>query len=112
MLELNSIDDLNRVLADSAAKPVILFKHSTRCPISFAAFDEYQSFVQSIDENEILCTFLDLIEHRDVSAEIADKTAVVHQSPQAIIIVGGVVQWSATHSAINLTSLQQAVSAL
>jgi len=110
--ELSSIEDLDSVLAGSSDKPVILFKHSTRCPISVMAHQQYETFIASGEAGTVTCTYLDLLKHRDVSAAIADKTGVVHQSPQAILVVGGEAKWSASHHEITNEALKGAVEGL
>lgn len=111
-IELNSIDQLKTLISGSGENPVFLFKHSTRCPISHAAHDEYKNFVKSLNSDTIVCTDLDLLAHRDVSAAIAEQTGVTHQSPQAILVVDGEVKWSATHSQITGGSLQKAYTGI
>ena len=50
--------------------------------------------------------FIDLLNHRDVSNEIAVLTGIVHQSPQAIVIKGKEIIYDATHSNIDARSIQ------
>ena len=107
--ELKSLDDLDDALALSDEKPVFLFKHSTRCPISTFAQREYFKHLESADRELVHYTFLDLIAHRDVSNEIASRTQVEHQSPQAILVVNGKAVWSDTHTAITADALAAAV---
>jgi bacillithiol system protein YtxJ len=109
-VELNSISQLEEVLAGSVEAPVFIFKHSTRCPISHAAHDEYMGFVELLDDNSAVCMDLDLLQHRDISAAIEELTCIVHQSPQVILVVAGEVKWSATHNMITVDSLRDAYS--
>ena len=107
--ELESINDLDEYIELSKSKPVFLFKHSTRCPISTFAQKEYYKHVESADREKVEYTFLDLIAFRNVSNAIAEKTGVVHQSPQAILLVDGDAVWSDTHTQITENALDQAV---
>lgn len=107
-VKIESIKELTELLEQNE-NPVLLFKHSTRCPISFAAEDQYLRFADNYDGNVIL-THLDLIAHRDVSAKIAELTGVEHQSPQAILVANGVALWNASHSSITETALTEAVN--
>jgi len=63
---------------------VILFKHSTRCSISRMALKQFENEFDI--ENEVEAYFLDLLEHRDISNEIASRYDVYHQSPQLLLI--------------------------
>ncbi len=107
---LESVADLEAVLADSEKRPVMLFKHSTRCPISTAAEKAYLAFVEAHDDGRVLYTQLDLIQFREVSKAIAEKTGVRHQSPQAILLVDGEALWHASHLGITQEALAAAVS--
>ena len=110
LAELETISDLDELIELSRSKPVFLFKHSTRCPISTFAQKEYYKHVQTADREKVEYTFLDLIAYRNVSNAIAEKTGVVHQSPQAILLVNGDAVWSDTHTQITESALAQAVN--
>jgi len=51
--------------------------------------------------SEVKPYFLDLLNHRDISAEIASRLDVEHQSPQLVIVRGGSALGVANHSEIN-----------
>ncbi len=105
---IESIEDLDRFLASSDQKPLFLFKHSARCPISVTALEEYDAFLETAGEPGH--AFLDILAHRDVSNEIASRTGVKHESPQALLFRGGSASWNASHSAIKRDALAAAVS--
>jgi bacillithiol system protein YtxJ len=79
----------------------IVFKHSTRCSISIMAKRKTE---QDWEEGfgEVHIWYLDLLNHRDISNAIAEKTGVVHQSPQAISFCNGQVEYHATHGRIDI----------
>jgi bacillithiol system protein YtxJ len=86
-IPLTSVEQLMKIAETTDEKPVLLFKHSTRCSISAMAKNNLERNWSSGDE---LCYayYLDLLAHRDVSARIEEITGVVHQSPQAIVLRG------------------------
>ena len=49
--------------------------------------------------------FIDLLNHRDVSNDLAAQTNVVHQSPQAILWRNGEVIYTATHGDIDAAEI-------
>jgi bacillithiol system protein YtxJ len=53
--------------------------------------------------------FLDLIAHRDISNGIASRFAVMHQSPQLILIKDGKAIYNASHSDIDSETLKSKV---
>jgi bacillithiol system protein YtxJ len=102
-IKLEKMEQLEGIL--SAKKPVIIFKHSTRCHISSMALT---SFVRSWKCSADVCDtyLLDLLSYRSLSNEVAQQTGVIHQSPQLILIKNGVVSYSASHHAIDADEIQ------
>ena len=99
----NSLTDLKQlddVVAESASHAVILFKHSTRFPVSRMALKNFES-EYSIDADAAKPYFLDLIEHRDISNEIAARFGVTHQSPQVLVIKDGKSVYDESHDSID-----------
>ena len=104
MNDLESLADLDAALRETR-RPVVLFKHSTQCPISAAADDEYRAFVGSNPKAAVF-THLDLLAHRDVSKEIGERLGVRHESPQLIVMRGGRVSAVLNHDAITEKALE------
>lgn len=82
----------------------VIFKHSTRCPISAGAKIEMDSFLKNNEasgEFTFDYEFIDVIAERPRSMEVAEQLDVEHESPQ-VIITGddGTVIWNASHRAI------------
>lgn len=102
------MEDLDKALAESHEDLVVLFKHSTRCSISRMAL---KMFEMGWDEglSEAKPYFLDLLNHRDISTEIASRLDVEHQSPQLVVVRDGSVLDVANHSAINADLVKEHV---
>jgi bacillithiol system protein YtxJ len=96
---LSTVEELASFL-DKKDKPVVVFKHSTRCAISSMALNRLESEWDAKEE-DIYLGFIDLVKHRDVSNACADITKVTHQSPQVIVLNNGEVLHNASHSAIS-----------
>ncbi len=109
ILDIESIDDLDKAVCESLNKPVFLFKHSTHCPVSFKAQANYMKFIEDCND-DVLFTHLDLIQFRDVSNEITSRFGIDHQSPQALLIKNEKAVWNASHYNINPDSLREALS--
>jgi bacillithiol system protein YtxJ len=105
--ELTDIHQLQEVEAISDEKPVVIFKHSTRCSISRMALKQFEREYDL--ENVVDAYFLDLIAHRDISNEIADKFNVYHESPQLILIKNGKAVYNVSHSDIDATALKNKI---
>lgn len=93
---------LEELFALSHSQPVMLFKHSTTCPISAAAY-------QQMSRSGGPVSLVVVQTARDISREIETRTGVRHESPQAIILRNGQAVWSATHWKITTDAVQSAV---
>jgi bacillithiol system protein YtxJ len=101
--------DLEAAIEKSHIVPVLLFKHSTRCSISAMALHSVEQNWKDVN-GRIEPYFLDLIAHRDISNLIEEKTGVLHQSPQAIVIKNGEVVYQASHNGIRIANMLKAVA--
>ena len=110
-LNWNLLDDIS-LLAEikkaSNSKPVLIFKHSTRCGVSRMAL---KNFEKSYDiESEMLdLYFLDLLQFRDISNEIISVFNIQHQSPQAIVIYKEKVVYHDSHYGISVDEIKKAI---
>lgn len=95
-------DDLQSAIEESFQKEVVIFKHSTRCPISRMVLKNFEKEVHQSNK-EAAYFYLDLLKHRDISNAIEDELAVVHQSPQILIIKEGKVIRNASHQSIDIS---------
>lgn len=105
-IPLNDLDVIEEAIALSYEKPVVLFKHSTRCSISRFALKQFEN-EYDFSKEQMEPFFLDLLNHRDISNEIATRFNIEHQSPQMIVLKGGVAVFSSTHSDIEAGILKK-----
>ena len=105
--ELTDLVQLDEIIAISNEKPVAIFKHSTKCSVSRMALKQFENEFNISDK--ITPYFLDLIAHRDISNEIANRFGVTHQSPQLILIKNGKAIYNVSHSDIDAESLNAKV---
>lgn len=105
-LPLTQMEQLNVLTVASHEKPVIIFKHSTRCSISRMALKQFEKeFI--LTEEEVTTYFLDLLSYREISNEIASRFQVLHQSPQLILLKKGIAVYHVSHSDIDATDLKK-----
>ena len=97
---LTELKQLDNIVLESEEVPVIIFKHSTRCPVSRMALKNFEN-EYNIEEGSAKPYFLDLIAHRDISNEIASRFKVTHQSPQVIVIKNGQEIYNTSHDDID-----------
>ena len=89
-INVNDIKGLEQWLARSHDEAVVLFKHSLTCPISAGAYQEMERVAGEVG-------LVVVQKARPVSDEIAARTGVRHESPQALVLRDGRVVWSASH---------------
>ena len=106
-IQLTDLGQLNEIVDSSTDKVVVIFKHSTRCSISRMVLKQFENEFDLQDK--VVPYFLDLLEHRDISNEIATRFEVQHQSPQLIVIKDGKAVYNASHESIDAEKLAQFV---
>lgn len=104
--ELESLEQLKDVEAESFEKPIVIFKHSTRCSISRMAWNQFQKEF-TIPDDKMSLYYLDLLAYREISNEIAQRFGVFHQSPQIIVIKDGKAIFDTSHESIDAKKLEQ-----
>ena len=107
-IPLTEMEQLATIVEESKTTPVAIFKHSTRCGISRMVIKQFES-AYDLEENQLKVYYLDLLNYRPISEEIAAKFQVWHESPQLIVIKNGVSVAHASHSQINTIELTQYV---
>ena len=104
-ISLNDSQQLDEIIAESKEKPVLIYKHSTRCNISRAAFDRLERNWDSSAVEGIRRYFLDLISYRDISNKVAEMFQVEHHSPQILVISNGQSVLDLSHYDIDFNSI-------
>lgn len=105
--ELNSMEQLEEIKELSSDKKVVIFKHSTRCPVSAMALSRLERSWDSEEQKDTPAYFLDLIRFRDISNEIAGVFGVDHQSPQVIMVDKGEAVYDESHMGISYEELNE-----
>lgn len=96
------IPAFEELLNRSRERPVVIFKHSTTCPISAAAYDEMEQFKGEV-------ALVDVQRAQELSKEIENKTGIRHESPQVIVLGKGKVVWNASHWKVTAGAVAEAV---
>ena len=102
--ELSDAAALEAVIGSPRA---VLFKHSTRCPVSAYVIDEVMDFAEAHPEWPVFV--LKVIEHRPLSNAVTERLGVRHESPQAFVLRGGRVEWHGSHNEVTADTLRREV---
>jgi bacillithiol system protein YtxJ len=110
LTNLERLDELEQLLVDSRAQPVLLFKHSYTCGISAEALDELITHLAE-DNAQVRYAMVTVQTHREVSNAVSTKLGIRHETPQALLVRNGRVVWSASHFRVNAEELGKALRA-
>ena len=102
-------DALEAAIAESRERPVLIFKHSRTCGISCEAFDELHVHLAD-GPTDVSYNLITVQSHRRVSEHAATLLGVRHETPQAILLRGGVPVWNASHFRITAQELKRVLS--
>jgi len=106
---LENLSQLEEIKQKSGEKPVLIFKHSTRCSISGMAWDRLKRNWKKEDSEKVTPYFLDLIRHRDVSNQIEKEFNVYHESPQVILVKLGKAVYDNSHMGISYADIMSKI---
>lgn len=90
-----------------SGEKLFVLKHSSTCPVSQAAYEEYEKFAS--EQRNLHTYYLVVQEERPLSDYIAEKFHIKHESPQVILFKNGDVVWHASHWKITLDTLTKAI---
>jgi bacillithiol system protein YtxJ len=106
MKQLSDSHELESVFAEETA---ILYKHSTRCPISAAAHEQLEGFLEKNPDAPLY--LVDVHESKKLSDTIVEKTGIEHESPQIILLRNGTPAWTRARMEISGDALEQQLQA-
>ena len=109
-MQWKNITDLSQISEIQKEKGYsVIFKHSTRCSVSLMAKRKFESDWEVLPEDTNLY-FLDLINHRNISSQIAETFQVHHESPQILVIKDGDCVLDASHSDISADEVAEVIN--
>lgn len=88
-------------------KEFLFVKNSLTCPISHAAFEEYQEFAEK--HQNFPSYHLHVQDSRPLSNYITETFAIKHESPQALLFKDKKVVWNASHWKITYDELKKEI---
>ena len=107
--KLTSQETLSQIKQDSNSQPILIFKHSTRCPTSSMALNRLERNWNGDVVNNMQTYYLDLINYRNISNQMASDFNVMHQSPQVLIISEGKAVYNESHMGISFDKIQNII---
>jgi bacillithiol system protein YtxJ len=105
--ELTTEEALKEAVRLSFENKILIFKHSTRCPVSYRVLERLESEWDGKDLQNIDLYFLDLLKYRSLSNKIAKEFKVLHQSPQVLLIDKGECIYADSHNYISFDEIKK-----
>lgn len=105
---IESIGNVNDILTRSQDKLILVYKHSSACPICSHAKAQLEAYLKNRNEVEVLMVTVQ--ERRDISNEIAEKLGVKHETPQLLFVKNGIVEQSLNHYSITKERIEKVLA--
>lgn len=106
-LPLTSPEQLEAIKA--APGYSLIFKHSTRCIISKMALKSLEADWKE-EQAPVSAYYLDLLNYKELSAQIAEMFHVYHESPQILLIRQGECLLDASHNDISFHEIMEVLA--
>jgi bacillithiol system protein YtxJ len=113
MRALESVTDLDEAIRASHTRPILILKHSATCGISAAALEEVEEVAELTALDPPIEAFVVSVQFgAEVSAAIANRFRLRHESPQALIVHKGILTWHASHFHVTRDEIASALEAI
>jgi bacillithiol system protein YtxJ len=93
-MNLDTLQRLEELIAESHTRPIFVFKHSNSCGISHDVLTQMEAL-----DHEVHVIVVQ--ESRAISDAVANKLGTRHASPQAFVLKDGKPVYHATHYGID-----------
>ncbi|HXT64300.1 MAG TPA: bacillithiol system redox-active protein YtxJ [Pyrinomonadaceae bacterium] len=104
-VEIEDVESLERFISEAGENPAIVFKHSNTCGISARVYREMSQVDRPVG-------IIIVQQAREVSDEIARRFGVQHETPQALLVRGDRVLWSASHYGVKAQAIEEALNSV
>ena len=101
---LTSDADWEDALSQSEDTPVLIFKHSSTCPVSTNAHQEMQTLVE---EDSVPAYKVVVQDQRAISNRIESDLGVRHETPQAILLDDRSPVFNTSHFNVTVDTLRK-----
>ena len=112
MVDITSVEQAEALISGSKERPLLVFKHSTRCPVSGRAAGEVDAFSRTPEAAGVTLARVLVVEDRPVSLWLAELLQTPHASPQALLVAEGKVAWTASHFGVTADAMASALRGL
>jgi monothiol bacilliredoxin len=96
------------LISASMTAPVLVFKKSPICPVSFAAEDAYREFLSG-NSGALQVAEIDVIAQKPLARGLTAELGIRHESPQALVFSKGEFVWNASHESLTVRNFRAAL---
>lgn len=100
---ITTTEELDNIFDTADGRPQVVFLDDPWCPISAAARRQMRRL-----DGEVRT--IDVCQRSDLARRLEARTGIRHESPQAIVVNGGVAVWDASHGRISSQAISQAIA--
>lgn len=104
-LTIEAPEHIDILVERSFSERVVIYKHSTRCSISSAAFHQVAEWMKRCPDELVSVAYVDVVRNRFESMKIAERFELRHQSPQILVIENGNLIEHFSHFDIRVSKL-------
>lgn len=109
-IPLISTNQLENLDVNSNSRIQIIYKHSTRCSVSRMTEKIVTEEMNALLTQQTDVYYLDLLQFRSVSNEIASRYNITHESPQLLVIKDGDCIYHASHSDVSIQTAMLSIA--
>ncbi|MEM0938250.1 MAG: monothiol bacilliredoxin BrxC family protein [Bacteroidota bacterium] len=105
---LNTLDQLEKIIAGSQMKPVLLFKHRS----SSTESNQVKRLLENewaIPPNQLDCYLVDAIKDKAIASEASDFAGIPNVFPQVLLFADEVAMYDESHEMINVKKIKIAL---
>lgn len=102
-IQLESVEELEQIMNDQSSD-LVIFKHSTRCPVSRFALKRFETDYNLVDTRTVI---INVLKQRDLSNYVAEKWQIKHESPQTVLQNKAGEHSSFSHNGIQVDVIQK-----
>ncbi|MBC6400515.1 MAG: DUF2847 family protein [Ekhidna sp.] len=103
--DLQSLEDLNRMIENSKSKPALVFKYGSSSTESIASKARIES-EWNISSDQLNCYIADAMLNKDVATEVSETVGVPDVYPQISLFADGVTMYDESYEMISVKKIR------
>jgi len=106
--DLNSVEDLDRVIDDSRLQPALIFKYRPSAEESIVAKETLEKD-WSIPSDQLKCYLVDVMKDKHIASQVSEIAGIPNAFPQVLLFADEVAMYDESHDMINVKKIKLAL---